>query len=113
VLITQKDGAFVLAFLEALCRALAERDATTIRRLLEHPLAHALPRAVTDEANAILSGNVPDFVAPVQALRFYHQTAHLLGAFATSEPTRRAAAVPAATTRSAVLELALEPILAH
>jgi hypothetical protein len=104
----------VLAFLEALCRALAERDATTIRRLLEHPLAHALPRPVTDEANAILTGAVRDFVAPVQALRFYHQTAHLLGAFATSEPPRRAAAVPAATPRNGiVLELPLEPLLAH
>ena len=102
----------MLAFLEALCRALSDRDATTIRRLLDHPLAHALPRAVTDEANGILSGTVRDFVAPVHALRFYHQTAHLLGAFAGHTPRRSVAPAPV-SGRNDVLELPLEPALAH
>jgi hypothetical protein len=102
----------VLAFLEALCRALAARDATTIRRLLDHPLAHALPRAVTDEANGILSGTVRDFVAPVHAMRFYHQTAHLLGAFAGNTP-RRSVAAPVSTKSAVELELPLESVLAH
>jgi hypothetical protein len=69
----------MLAFLESLCAALTARDAVRIRRLLAHPLSRALPRAVRDEANAIAAGSPRGFVAPLQALRLYHQTAHLLG----------------------------------
>jgi hypothetical protein len=69
----------MLAFLDSLCAALIARDAARIRRLLGHPLARALPRAVRDEANAIANGVPRRFTAPLQAMRLYHQTAHLLG----------------------------------
>jgi hypothetical protein len=69
----------VLAFLEALCGALAHRDTDLIRQLLQHPLAAALPAAVREEARRVMAGEVGSFAAPLQALRLYHQTAHLLG----------------------------------
>ena len=69
----------MLAFLDSLCAALIARDAIRIRHLLAHPLARALPGAVRDEANAIAGGSSRGFVAPLQAMRLYHQTAHLLG----------------------------------
>ena len=69
----------MLAFLESLCAALSARDAVRIRQLLAHPLSRALPKAVRDEANSIAGGSQRGFVAPLQALRLYHQTAHLLG----------------------------------
>lgn len=69
----------MLTFLDSLCAALIARDAIRIRQLLAHPLSRALPRAVRDEASAIASGASHGFVAPLQALRLYHQTAHLLG----------------------------------
>ena len=40
----------MLAFLDRLCAALLARDSDEIRRLLRHPLAHALPRPVRAEA---------------------------------------------------------------
>ena len=70
----------MLAFLDSLCGALRARDLPLIRRLLDHPLASALPRGVRDEARAIASGTARSFVAPLQAMRLYHQTAQLLGA---------------------------------
>jgi hypothetical protein len=69
----------VLAFLDSLCGALIARDVVRIRQLLAHPLSRALPRAVREEASAIAGGTSRGFVAPLQALRLYHQTAHLLG----------------------------------
>ena len=69
----------MLAFLDSLCVALLARDAIRIRQLLAHPLARALPRAVREEAHAIAAGSTRGFVAPLQAMRLYHQTAHLLG----------------------------------
>ena len=69
----------MLAFLDSLLVALLARDAIRIRQLLAHPLARALPRAVREEAHAIAAGSTRGFVAPLQALRLYHQTAHLLG----------------------------------
>lgn len=69
----------MLAFLDALCRALLHRDADLIRQLLRHPLAAALPDAVREEAGRVIAGEQPPFAAPLQALRLYHQTAHLLG----------------------------------
>lgn len=79
----------MLAFLEALVGALSARDLESIRRLLTHPLAQALPRAVRDEARGIAYGNSKVFVAPVQTMHLYHQTAHLLGACsdAATRPT--------------------------
>lgn len=70
----------MLAFLDSLCAALIARDVVRIRLLLAHPLARALPRAVRDEASGIAGGASRGFVAPLQAMRLYHQTAHLLGA---------------------------------
>lgn len=69
----------MLAFLDSLCGALIARDAIRIRQLLAHPLSRALPRAVREEAAAIAGGSPRGFVAPLQAMRLYHQTAHLLG----------------------------------
>ena len=70
----------MLAFLDSLCGALIARDTDRIRQQLAHPLAHALPRAVREEAIAIANGHRRAFVAPLHTLRLYHQTAHLLGA---------------------------------
>ncbi|MBV6519971.1 MAG: hypothetical protein MNPFHGCM_00075 [Gemmatimonadaceae bacterium] len=84
----------MLAFLESLCGALSARDAELILRLLQHPLAQALPRAVRDEARGIANGNAGGNLAPLQALQLYHQTAHLLGACA--DPAQRR---PNSTTR--------------
>ena len=78
----------MLAFLESLCGALLARDAEAIRRLLAHPLAHALPRAVRDEARTVANGTAWGYTAPLQAMHLYHQTAHLLGACA-DPATRR------------------------
>jgi hypothetical protein len=69
----------MLAFLDSLCAALISRDAGRIRQLLAHPLSRALPRAVREEAVAIAVGSTQRYVAPLQAMRLYHQTAHLLG----------------------------------
>jgi hypothetical protein len=70
----------VLAFLDTLCSALLARDAQRILELLEHPLARALPRQVREEAHLIARRGGGAMIAPVQTLRLYHQTAHLLGA---------------------------------
>jgi hypothetical protein len=70
----------VLAFLDSLCTALLARDAQRILQLLRHPLARALPRQVREEALLIARRGGRTMIAPVQALRLYHQTAHLLGA---------------------------------
>lgn len=77
----------MLAFLDSLCAALIARDAARIHRLLAHPLSRALPRAVRDEAIAIANGAPRRFSAPLQAMRLYHQTAHLLGV--KSDPASR------------------------
>lgn len=69
----------MLAFLDALCAALLSRDAAAVRQLLRHPLASALPASVRDEACRVLDGEARPFAAPLNALRLYHQTAHLLG----------------------------------
>lgn len=85
----------MLAFLDSLCGALIARDVIRIRQLLAHPLSRALPRAVREEASAIAGGSSRGFVAPLQALRLYHQTAHLLGV--RSDPAvRRSPAAPGA-----------------
>ena len=77
----------MLAFLELLCGALSARDEASISRLLMHPLAQALPRAVRDEARVIASGQARAFCAPLKAMHLYHQTAHLLGV--CSDPAER------------------------
>jgi hypothetical protein len=80
----------VLAFLDTLCTALLARDAQRIVELLRHPLARALPRQVREEALLIARRGRRTLIAPVQTLRLYHQTAHLLGA--CSDPAADAAA---------------------
>lgn len=67
----------MLAYLEDLCGALIAHYADAIQRLLAHPLARALPRAVREEAIAISRANSASLRAPIQALRFYHQTLQL------------------------------------
>ncbi len=98
----------MLAFLDAFCTALLHRDETVVRQLLKHPLAAALPQPVRDEAHRILEGEARPFAAPLQALRLYHQTAHLLGvshdAASRLEPGRPSIA-PAERARQ--MELAL------
>ena len=93
----------MLVFLDRLCTALLARDAEEIRLLLAHPLAHALPARVHDEAAAIADADAPR--APIHALHLYHQTAHLLGVIgdpATDAARRQrseAAAMEAAAPR--------------
>ena len=70
----------MLAFLDSLCTALLARDAQQILQLLQHPLARALPRQVREEAMLIARRGGRTMIAPVQTLRLYHQTAHLMGA---------------------------------
>ena len=70
----------MLAFLDTLCAALLARDPERISELLQHPLARALPRQVREEAMLIARRGGRAMIAPVQTLRLYHQTAHLLGA---------------------------------
>ena len=70
----------MLAFLDSLCAALLARDVQRILELLHHPLARALPRQVREEALLIARRGGRAMIAPVQTLRLYHQTAHLLGA---------------------------------
>jgi hypothetical protein len=80
VYITPNNGASVLAFLDSLCTALLARNAQQIHELLQHPLARALPRQVREEAMLIARRGGRAMIAPVQTLRLYNQTAHLLGA---------------------------------
>ncbi len=102
----------MLAFLESLCGALSARDPETIRRLLAHPLAQALPRAVRDEARGIASGSLRGYVAPLQAMHLYHQTAHLLGA-CSDAATRRIGVARQDHSGNSQIELPLERATAH
>lgn len=70
----------MLGYLDQLCAALLARNQEGIRELLRHPLARALPRRVREEAIAIARAGQHSLRAPIQTLRFYHQTAELLGA---------------------------------
>lgn len=74
----------MLAYLDTLCQALSTRDASAIRRLLRHPLAIALPRAVRVEAFALARAGTTGRLAPTRTLHFYYQTQQLL---ASSAPT--------------------------
>ncbi len=81
--------ASMLAFLDTLCAALIARDVVRIRHLMAHPLSRALPKAVREEATAIAGGASRGHSAPLQAMRLYHQTAHMLGV--RSDPAVRPA----------------------
>jgi hypothetical protein len=89
----------MLAYLDMLCAALMARDPEGIMRLLEHPLAAALPDKVRDEALAVVRAGPGGRVAPVKALHMYHQTAHLLGV--RSDPATRKAPPPPPSRRAA------------
>lgn len=67
----------MLAYLEDLCTALLAHDAVAIHRLLAHPLARSLPRQVREEALAISRAHPSSLRAPIQTLRFYHQSLQL------------------------------------
>lgn len=98
----------MLAYLDALCTALRRRDAVRIAELLRHPLSSVLPVAVVEEAQRIAQARPADPIAPVQTLRLYHQTAHLLGA--CDDPasrTRRSALAHRAVDRPRQMELDL------
>jgi hypothetical protein len=64
----------MLAYLEDLCAALLAHDAVAIHRLLADPLARSLPRQVREEALAISRAHPSSLRAPIQTLRFYHQS---------------------------------------
>ena len=87
----------MLAFLDSLCTALLARDAQRILDLLRHPLARALPRQVREESLLIARRGGRALIAPVQTLRLYHQTAHLLGA--CSDPATGTGAGDATTSQ--------------
>ena len=87
----------MLAFLDTLCAALLARDSQRISELLQHPLARALPRQVREEALLIARRGGRAMIAPVQTLRLYHQTAHLLGA--CSDPASNGGSKDAASLR--------------
>jgi hypothetical protein len=67
----------MLAYLEELCTALLAHDSVAIHRLLAHPLAHSLPRQVREEALAISRAHPTSLRAPIQTLRFFHQSLQL------------------------------------
>jgi hypothetical protein len=86
----------MLAYLEDLCGALIAHDTDAIQRLLAHPLARSLPRQVREEAIAISRASAASLRAPIQTLRFYHQTLQLGGPGQdthVSEPTTSEPAV--------------------
>lgn len=68
----------MLAYLNALCLALLEREKVEIHRLMRHPLARYLPRRVRDEVAAIQRARRTNMMAPIHTLHFYHQTAQLV-----------------------------------
>jgi hypothetical protein len=67
----------MLAYLDALLRALAGRDTAEIDRLLAHPLARILNHDALGEAQAASAGEPHG--APLCLLQLRHQTAQLLG----------------------------------
>ena len=86
----------MLAYLEDLCGALIAHDADAIQRLLAHPLARSLPRPVREEAIAISRANAASLRAPIQTLRFYHQTLQLGAPGQDTQASEPAAGEPAA-----------------
>lgn len=101
----------MLAYLESLCAALVARDTAGIQRLLRHPLVNALPGDVRDEAMTIARGGARTFVAPIHALRLYHQTAHLLGV--SEDPASKARREAAEAAPADQIELPFEAVAAR
>lgn len=71
-----EDPAFA-AFLEEVTVAMLARDGPAIRRLLAHPLARGLPRAVREEA-LVITRAPGSLRAPIQTLGFFHRMSQLL-----------------------------------
>jgi hypothetical protein len=112
----------MLAYLEELCTALLAHDSVAIHRLLAHPLAHSLPRQVREEALAISRAHPTSLRAPIQTLRFFHQSLQLgeddpdpsasngkpsdgdVDAQKAESPTVDTPATPAATLRDVLLD---------
>ena len=65
-------------YLDHLCRALTERDAATIRALLDDPLSASLPAIVRSEASALAAQPGNAARAPLQAFVFAHRMAQLM-----------------------------------
>jgi hypothetical protein len=86
----------MLAYLEDLCGALIAHDTDVIQRLLAHPLARSLPRQVREEAIAISRASAASLRAPIQTLRFYHQTLQLGPPGQDTQPSEPTASEPAA-----------------
>ena len=82
----------MLAYLEDLCGALIAHDPDAIQRLLAHPLARSLPRQVREEAIAISRASAASLRAPIQTLRFYHQTLQMGAPGQDTEPSEPAGA---------------------
>ena len=85
----------MLAFLDALCAALMAQDADAVRRLLDHPLAGALPDAVRGEAQQVIDRTGRPHVMPLATLRLVHQTAHCLGVARETRPLPQSRTAPA------------------
>ena len=86
----------MLAYLEDLCGALIAHDTDVIQRLLAHPLARSLPRQVREEAIAISRASAASLRAPIQTLRFYHQTLQLGPPGQDTQPSEPTVSEPAA-----------------
>jgi hypothetical protein len=86
----------MLAYLEDLCGALIAHDTDAIQRLLAHPLARSLPRPVREEAIAISRASAASLRAPIQTLRFYHQTLQLGPPGQDTQPSEPTVSDPAA-----------------
>jgi len=100
----------VLAYLEALVRALRVRDSHSIAELLRHPLVSALPALVVQEAQRIAAEQDTTTLVPIHAMRLYHQTAHLLGSCSDPATRRRPTTTviaPAVEPRARQIELEL------
>lgn len=74
----------MLTYLDSLCDAMAARDLTRLRHLVDdHPLARLLPPEAMAEVRRFLADKVGRHSVPLHTLRFRDQTARLL-----SEPAR-------------------------
>jgi hypothetical protein len=78
VYLTSKEGAFVLAYLDALVAAISRQNRPEIERLLAHPLARILSREAHGEALSA-AGSTAKPAVPLRLLQLRHQTAQLLG----------------------------------
>jgi hypothetical protein len=74
----------LLAHLDALSVALAERDLARVNELITGPGSTRIPRSVREEALAVVALPLESLRAPIALWAFYHQTVQLLA----QEPER-------------------------